>query len=39
MPAGEQIPFEPAFTLVFAEHLHHPAIRSNVIVRGQSLRS
>ena len=27
VPAGEQIAFQPAFALMLAQHLHHPAIR------------
>ncbi len=34
MPAGEQIAFEPAFAKVFAEHFHHAAVGSEVVVDG-----
>ena len=37
MPAGQQIAFEPALTLVLAQHLHHPAVGSKVIVIGLGL--
>src|SRR5687768_9638253 len=32
--AGQQIPSQPALALVFAEHLHHPTIRREVVVVG-----
>ena len=38
VPAGEQVPFEPAFALVLAQHLHHAAVGRDVVVAGQDLR-
>ena len=38
VPAGEQIALEPALALVLAEHLHDPAVRSEVIVLRLRLR-
>ena len=35
MAAGEQIAFQPALALVFAQHLHHAAIGSDVVVDGE----
>ena len=32
MPAGEQIAFQPALAHVLAEHLHHPAVRREMVV-------
>ena len=32
VPAGQQIPFQPALALVLAEHLHHAAVRREVVV-------
>ncbi len=32
MPAGEQVAFEPALTSMFAQDLHHPAIRAQMLV-------
>ena len=32
MPAGQQVSLQPALALVFAEHLHHPAVRRQVVV-------
>src|SRR5204862_3385575 len=36
--AGEQIAFEPALTLVLAEHLEHSSVRREPLVSGESLR-
>jgi hypothetical protein len=30
--AGQQVAFEPAFALMLAQHLHHPAIGSDMLV-------
>ena len=38
MTAGEQIAFEPALTLVLAEHLEHSSVRREPLVSGESLR-
>ena len=38
MPPGQQIAFEPALAQMLAQHLHHPAIRRDVVVVGQDLR-
>ena len=32
MPAGQQVALQPALALVLAEHLHHPAVRAEVVV-------
>ena len=32
MPAGQQVSLQPALALVLAEHLHHPAVRDEVVV-------
>src|SRR5258706_4657598 len=39
MAAGEQVTFEPAFALMLAQHLHHPAIGGDVIIAGNNFRS
>ena len=33
MPAGQQISFQPALALMFAEHFHHPPVASEVFIR------
>ncbi len=38
VPAGEQIAFQPAFTLVLAEHLKHPAIGRHMLIKRKNLR-
>ena len=35
VPAGEEIALEPALALVLAQHLHHPAVGTQVIVGRQ----
>ncbi len=37
MPAGQQVAFEPALALVFAEHLQDAAVGRDVFVAGQDL--
>jgi len=37
MPAGEQVPLEPALAEVLRKHLEHAALRSQVLVRWQEL--
>ena len=32
VPARQQIAFQPALALVLAEHLHHPAVRAELVV-------
>ena len=32
VPAGQQVSLQPALALVLAEHLHHPAVRREVVV-------
>ena len=32
--AGQQIAFQPALALVFAQHLHHAAVRREMVVVG-----
>ena len=38
MPAGQQIAFQPALAHVLAQHLHHAAIRRQMLVVWQNLR-
>src|SRR5680860_1659488 len=38
MSAREQISFEPSFALVLAQHLHHPAVRRDVVVARNDFR-
>ena len=38
MPPGQQIAFEPALAQVLAQHLHHAAVRRDVIVVGRMSR-
>ncbi len=35
---GEQVALEPSLALMLAEHLHHPAIRSKVVIPGFDFR-
>ena len=37
VPAGQEVALEPALTHVLGEDLHHAAVRSEVVVRGQRL--
>src|SRR5262249_30902544 len=37
MPSGEQVPFEPAMTKMFAQYLHHTSIWSNMIINPNNL--
>jgi len=37
--ARQQVTFKPTLALVFAEHLHHPAIGTDVVVDGNGFRS
>src|SRR5262249_9150931 len=32
MPAGQEVALQPALALVLAEHFHHPAIRTELVV-------
>jgi len=32
MASGQQVAFQPALALMFAEHFHHPSIRGDVII-------
>ena len=38
VPAGQQIAFEPALTLVLAEHLHDPPVGRQMVVPRLGLR-
>ena len=38
MPAGQEVALEPALALVLTEHLHHPAIGGEVVVKRIGLR-
>ena len=39
MAAGQQVTFEPTLALVLAQHLHHPAIRADMVIDGNDFRS
>ena len=38
MPAGQEVPLQPSLALVFAQDLHHPTIRRQVVVVGIAIR-
>jgi hypothetical protein len=38
VPTGEQISFQPALAQMLAQHLHHAAVRSNMVVGGENFR-
>ena len=38
VPARQQIALLPSLALVFAEHLHHPTVRCEMVVVGESVR-
>ena len=34
VPAGQQVALQPALAQVLGQHLHHPAVRGQVVVAG-----